>query len=202
MADPAHHGARGVVLARSTDDGASCTTTTVTPGLAAPTPEEAVANSVPDVPVSPFGAAPRNVWVSWRRSYTEASERATEAWAARSVDGGETFAPEVRAIEADPGFDPPRVVDDARGTAYWFQRSRPASGAEGEAPKPSPLLMVRSTDGGRSWAQRQVGEQDVVMEEPLAAVSPQGDALYLAWADGRNGDLDVFSNRSADGGES
>jgi hypothetical protein len=202
VADPAHHGARGVVLARSTDDGASWTTTTVTPGLAPPTPDEAVANFVPDVFVSPFGAAPRTVWVSWRRSYAEASERATEAWAARSGDGGGTFAPEVRAIEADPGFDAPRVVEDAQGTAYWFQRSRPASASEGEAPKPSPLLMARSTDGGRTWAQREVGQQDVVMEEPLAAVSPEGDALYLAWADGRNGDLDVFFSRSADGGES
>lgn len=202
VADPAHHGARGVVLARSTDDGANWTTTTVAPGPAPPTPDEAVANFVPDVFVSPFGSAPRTVWVSWRRSYTEASGRATEGWAARSDNGGATFAPEVRAMEADPGFDAPRVVEDAQGTAYWFQRSRPAGGAEGEAPEPSPLLMARSTDGGRTWNRRAVGQQDVVMEEPLAAVSPEGDALYLAWADGRNGDLDVFFSRSADGGES
>jgi hypothetical protein len=40
------------------------------------------------------------------------------------------------------------------------------------------------------------------MEEPLAGVSPEGDVLYVAWADGRNGDLDVFFMRSTDGGDS
>ena len=202
VADPAHSGARGVVLARSTDDGATWTTTTVTPGRAPSTPDEAVANFVPELFVSPFGSAPRTVWVSWRRSYTEASERSTEAWAARSGDGGKNFGAEVRAIEADPGFDAPRVVEDAQGTTYWFQRARPASGAEGEPPKPSPLLMARSADGGKTWTESEIGQQDVVVEEPLAAVSPEGDALYLAWADGRNGDLDVFFSRSVDGGES
>lgn len=202
VADPAESGARGVVLARSSDRGETWATTTVAPATTPPTPDEAVSNFVPDVYVSPFGDAPRTVWVSWRRSYTEASGRTTEGWAARSTDGGATFGAEVRAIEKNPGFDAPRIVEDAQGTVYWFQRERPASGAEGEPPKPSPLLMARSHDGGRTWRQGEVGQADVVMEEPLAAVSPAGDAVYLAWADGRNGDLDVFFSRSSDGGES
>ena len=202
VADPAQNGARSVVLARSSDRGQTWTTTTVAPAQAPPTPDEAVANFVPDVFVSPFGNAPRTVWVSWRRSYTEASERTTEGWAAKSTDGGASFGPEFRAIEKNPGFDAPRIVQDAEGTVYWFQRERPPSGEEGEEPKPSPLLMARSGDGGETWRESELGQADVVMEEPLAAVSPAGDVLYLAWADGRNGDLDVFFSRSADGGES
>ena len=202
VADPAQLGARSVVLARTSDQGTTWETTTVAPAKVPPTPDEAVANFVPDLFVSPFGDAPRTVWVSWRRSYTESSEKATEAWAAKSTDGGKTFGSEFQAIAKNPGFDAPRIVQDAAGTVYWFQRERPASGEEGDPPKPSPLLMARSEDGGSTWTESEVGQADVVMEEPLAAISPAGDALYLAWADGRNGDLDVFFMRSEDGGES
>lgn len=202
VADPAAMGARSVVLARSSDQGATWTSSTVAPAVVPPTPDEAAANFVPDLFVSPFGDAPRTVWVSWRRSFTEASEKTTEGWAAKSTDGGKTFGAELRAMEKNPGFDAPRIVEDVEGTVYWFQRERPASGAEGEAPKPSPLLMARSDDGGGTWRQSDVGQADVVMEEPLAAVSPDGDVLYLAWADGRNADLDVFFMRSTDGGDS
>lgn len=202
VADPSEMGARSVVLARSVDQGQTWTTTTVAAAIVPPTPEEATANFVPDVFVSPFGAAPRTVWVSWRRSYTEASEKTTEGWAAKSTDGGKTFGAELRAMEKNPGFDAPRVIQDAKGTVYWFQRERPASGAEGDPPKPSPLVMAVSNDGGSTWSEREVGQADVVMEEPLAGISPAGDALYLAWADGRNGDLDVFFMRSTNGGES
>lgn len=202
VADPADKGARSVVLARSVDQGQTWTTTTVAKAVVPPTPEEASANFVPDLFVSRFGQAPRTVWVSWRRSFTESSEKITEGWAARSTDGGATFGAELRAMEKNPGFDAPRIVQDAKGTVYWFQRERPASGAEGDPPKPSPLLMATSTDGGSTWSQGEVGQADVVMEEPLAGISPTGDTLYLAWADGRNGDLDVFFMRSSDGGES
>jgi hypothetical protein len=200
VADPAARGGRSVVLARSEDDARTWNLTTVAEAPVPARPEDAVANFVPDLFVDPFGRAPRTVWVSWRRSFTEASERTTEGWAAKSTDGGATFGPEVRAIEKDPGFDAPRVLQDSRGTVYWFQRERPPEGAEGEPPKPSPLLMARSEDGGRTWVPGDLGQSDVVMEEPLAGVSPEGDALYVAWADGRNGDLDLFFTRSVDGG--
>ncbi len=200
VADPAAQGSRNVVLARSRDDGRTWATTTVTEAPIPARQEDAAANFVPDLFVDPFGTAPRTVWVSWRRSFPETSERTTEGWAAKSTDGGVTFAPETRAIEKDPGFDAPRVLQDRNGTVYWFQRERPPEGAEGEAPKPSPLLMARSDDGGRTWSPGELGQSDVVMEEPLAGVSPEGDALYVAWADGRNGDLDLFFTRSVDGG--
>jgi len=202
VADPVAKGARSVVLARSLDQGRTWTTTTVAPAGVPATPQDAAANFVPDLFVSPFGGSPRTVWVSWRRSYTDASGRTTEGWAAKSTDGGSTFGAEVRGMEKNPGFDAPRIVQDSKGTVYWFQRERPASGAKGDPPKPSPLVMAVSTDGGSTWSEREVGQADVVMEEPLAGISPTGDTLYLAWADGRNGDLDVFFIRSTNGGES
>ena len=201
VADPAAGGPRNVVLARSDDGGDSWSTTLVAEAPIAAQPQDAVTNFVPDLFVNPFDEAPHEVWVSWRRSFTDASGRVTEGWARRSTDGGKTFGPELRGIEANPGFDAPRVVTDAEGRAYWFQRERPARPAEGEEPKPSPLRGARSDDGGQTWQELQLGEAHLVMEEPLAAVSPEGDALYLAWADGRNGDLDVFFMRSTDAGK-
>lgn len=199
VADPAAMGARGVVLARSDDGGESWRTTTVTAPPVPATPDEAVTNFVPDLFVDQLGEG-RHVWVSWRRSFSEASERSTEGWAARSVDGGRTFEPEVRALEANPGFDAPRIVMDEQDTVYWFQRERPPSAAEGEQAKPSSLLMARSGDGGRTWEKSELGQAQMVMEEPVAGLSPDGRTLYVAWADGRNGDLDVFFMRSTDGG--
>ena len=201
VADPAAGGARGVVLARSDDGGSSWSTTLVAEAPIPAQPQDAVTNFVPDLFVNPFDEAPHEVWVSWRRSFTDASGRVTEGWARRSTDGGKTFGPELRGIEANPGFDAPRVVIDAQSRAFWFQRERPARPAEGEEPKPSPLRGARSDDGGRTWQELKLGQAHLVMEEPLAAVSPEGDALYLAWADGRNGDLDVFFMRSTDAGD-
>lgn len=201
VAEPAAMGGRSIVLARSPDQGDTWSTTTVTRAPAVATPEEAVGNFVPDVFVSPFGAPPRTVWVSWRRSFTSAADRTTEGWAAVSTDGGRSFGPEVRGLVANPGFDAPRVVVDGRGTAYWFQRERPDRAAEGEPPNPSPLLMATSRDGGRTWREGDVGVSHVVMEEPLVGVSPDGDTVYLVWADASNGDLDVFLSRTTDGGE-
>lgn len=200
VAEPAAQGGRSIVLARSTDAGDTWTTTTVTRAPAVSRPEDAVANFVPDLFVNQVGKGPRTVWVSWRRSFTPDSKKGTEGWAAASTDGGRTFAPEVRGLTADPGFDAPRVVVDAAGAVYWFQRERLPRAPAGEAPKPARILMARSTDGGRTWAEGDVGQSGLVLEEPLAAVSEDGKTLYLAWEDTSNGDLDLFFKSSGDGG--
>lgn len=203
VADPAALGGRSVVLARSEDGGDSWDTTVVAEAPTPSKPEDAVANFEPDVFVDSLGDAPRTVWVSWRRSFDSSSEKPTEGWAAVSKDGGKTFDPEVRPFEKNPGFDAPHLVMDDEGATYWFQREvPPEQGEQGGEPNPSPMFMAKSEDDGASWDVSEVGEEEVVLEEPWAEVAPDGSNLYLVWADGRSGtDVDVFFKRSTDGGE-
>ena len=204
VADPAALGGRSVVLARSEDDGESWDVTTVAEAPIPDSPKGAVANFEPYVFVDPFGEAPRKIWVSWRRSFHSSSSKGTEGWAALSTDGGETFGDEVRPFNKNPGFDAPHLVMDDQGTVYWFQRERPPEQEEpGAEPLASSLFMAKSTDDGQAWEMSQLGEADVVMEEPWAGVSPDGQNLYVVWADGRSKtDLDIFFKRSTDRGAS
>ncbi len=194
-------GPRSIVLARSVDEGASWLTTMVAEAPVPADPNEAFANFEPSLFIDPFGSAPRTVWMSWRRSFAN-REKPTEGWAAVSTDGGDTFGDAVRAFELDPGFDAPKIAMDSDGTVFWFQKERPPSPAEGEETSPHRLLMAHSGDGGQLWQQVEIDQAQPVLEEPLAGVSPDGDTLYLAWADARNGDLDIFFMRSTDRGQS
>ncbi|MBW3649768.1 MAG: glycoside hydrolase, partial [Actinobacteria bacterium] len=73
---------------------------------------------------------------------------------------------------------------------------------------PFALVVTRSDDGGRTFSQGVEVDDDVVParrflvflpEFPSLAAARDG-SLYVAWADGRNDDEDVFMRRSGDGG--
>jgi len=72
------------------------------------------------------------------------------------------------------------------------------------------LLLARSTDGGRSFSQAVVDNDQVrphaflayLPPFPALAVSADGRRLYAAWSDGRQGAPDVLLRRSDDGGRS
>ncbi len=73
------------------------------------------------------------------------------------------------------------------------------------------LVLARSTDSGKTFDSEEVVDDDLVPTErflvylpqfPSIAIDPRNGSLYIAWADGRNGDSDVFLRRSADGGRS
>jgi len=72
---------------------------------------------------------------------------------------------------------------------------------------PFALVVTRSTDGGKTFAPGTEFESDIVATRrflPFLPELPQlaaGDGkLYATWADGRDGDDDVFLRSSADGG--
>lgn len=134
--------------------------------------------------------------------------------AVRSEDGGQTFAPpvvisdpeRVRVGGASPGVDDQGVVtvlyEDFKGDRRDFEN------LEGPVfEDPFALVVTRSTDGGQTWTRGQEFEAGLIParrflvylpESPSLAVAGNGN-LYVAWADGRNGDEDVFVKRSTDG---
>ncbi|MDQ3931477.1 MAG: glycoside hydrolase [Actinomycetota bacterium] len=146
----------------------------------------------------------------------------------RSTDGGRSFSPPVPVSE--PGRErvaaATPVVDD-EGPRGW-PRSWRSTGRllvlyedfksdrrdfeflEGPpAEEPFALVLTASTNGGHSFSPGLEVESHVVPtrrflvflpEFPSIAVGPDG-SLLVAWADGLNGDEDVFLRRSEDGGQ-
>lgn len=135
--------------------------------------------------------------------------------AARSTDGGRRFSEPVRVSDANrprvgaasPAIDPSTgnlfvLYEDFKGDARDFRN------LEGPPwPEPFALVLSRSTDGGRTFAEVEV-ESGVVAtkrflvftpEFPSLAAGPDG-RLYVSWAGGRAGNSDVFLRRSDDGG--
>lgn len=135
--------------------------------------------------------------------------------AARSQDGGKTFSPPVRVSDAQRervGAASAVIDSDGRLVVLYqdFKSNRrDFAGLEGPvAEMPFALVMARSDDGGSSFPPGVEVESGVVParrflvflpEFPSLAAGPRG-SLYVAWADSRNGDEDVFLRRSADGG--
>jgi hypothetical protein len=135
--------------------------------------------------------------------------------AARSTDGGRTFSDPVvvsdlrrpRVAAASPVVDRDgRLVvlyEDFKSDRrdFEFLEGPPAE-------EPFALVLTVSTDGGRTFSLGQELESGVVAtrrflvflpEFPSLAAGADG-SLVVSWADGRNGDEDVFLRRSADGG--
>ena len=137
--------------------------------------------------------------------------------ASRSTDGGVTFTPPTPVSDANRtrvGAATPVV--DARGdlvVLYQDFKSDRRDFEFLEGPpweEPFALVLSRSTDGGRSFSAGTELESGIVptrrflvflVEFPSLAAGPDG-RLYASWADGRNGDEDVFLRSSEDGGSS
>lgn len=137
--------------------------------------------------------------------------------AAHSTDGGKTFSEPVQV--SDP--DRQRVAAatpaiDSNGNLVvlygdFKDDSRDFQNLDGP-PWDEPFALVASVskDGGKTFSKGVEVDSDILPlrrflvflpEFPGLAAGPNG-SLYVTWADGRNGDLDVFLRRSGDGGAS
>lgn len=122
-------------------------------------------------------------------------------WFAKSIDGGQTFLPNV---QVDDGLDyailPTLAVGDD-GTIYaaWQDRRSPYSFWQ--------VYFSKSTDGGVTFTPDVVvndtagGIQNHPHRNPSMAVDSAG-IIYIAFDDGRNGpgNYDIYFSRSTDGG--
>ena len=135
--------------------------------------------------------------------------------AARSSDGGASFSAPVPVSDAERvrvGAASP-VVDEQGDVVVLYQDykddRRDFEGLEGPPVEgPFALVVTRSTDGGATFSPGTEIESGIVPtkrflvflpEFPALAAGPAGH-LQVAWYDGRNGDEDVFTRHSPDGG--
>ncbi|MDP9441835.1 MAG: glycoside hydrolase [Actinomycetota bacterium] len=135
--------------------------------------------------------------------------------ATHSTDGGKTFTTPVMVSDparqrvgaaspvVDSGGDLVVLYQDFKGDRRDFEFLEGPPWGE-----PFALVVTRSTDGGKTFSPGVEADAGLVPtrrflvflpEFPSLAAGRDGN-LYLAWADGRNGDEDVFLRRSQDGG--
>ena len=144
------------------------------------------------------------------------SGRPAQIVTARSDDGGKTFGAPVQV--SDPQRErvvAPSPVIDSDGALVILYQDLKANRRDYEnqpgpvAELPFALVVTRSTDGGRTFTPGNEFETEVLAtrrflpflpELPQLAASPDGK-LYATWADGRDGDDDVFVRTSSDDGQ-
>lgn len=131
-----------------------------------------------------------------------------------STDGGQTFSDPVQVSDAKRllvAAPTPLVAHD--GTLFvlyqdyksdlddYNNRATPYQGTFA-------VMLARSADQGKTFSQVVVDDQQVRPHRfliylppfPSLAVAADGNRLYAAWSDGRDGAPDVFLRRSDDGG--
>jgi hypothetical protein len=160
--------------------------------------------SVTDAP-QPFGsfsfhslqaARGDTVYAAWLDGRTGKSA----TFVTRSVDGGRTWAPNVRVEDGGESCPCCRTAIAAgRGDTVYaaWRKVHPGNVRE--------VVVARSADGGHTWAAPVAAQTDgwVIDGCPHAGPSMQVDAagrVHIAWWSGKQGAAGVFYARSDDGG--
>jgi hypothetical protein len=155
-----------------------------------------------------------NLYVAWTRFDVYGSakpEHKSHIYFSRSLDSGKSFAVP-RKISEQPG--------DARDKSDTLMGACPAVGLKGEVyvvwSGPKSLTLAKSTDAGLNFGKNTAIADCAGWDFPVAGVGRASGyasvgvditegkdrgSVYVAWADTRNGDPDVFLIVSRDGGE-
>lgn len=156
-------------------------------------------------------------WAHAERLSQLAFDEPPRIMASHSTDGGRSWSEPVRVSDADRrwvGAAVPVVTSDGELVVVYEDfkdDARDFRNLEGPAyPDPFGLVAARSTDGGATFTEGVEFESDVQPLERFLAFLPvfpsvasgPGGRILVTWADGRNGDMDVFLRESADGGRS
>ena len=144
-----------------------------------------------------------NLYVGWTRwTLTD-----SEMMFSRSTDNASTWSPPIE-IDRHPGL--PR---DDNGAAEGFAG---AVGPDGRVyavwSQDNDIFLTTSRDGGKTFARaRAIIHTAPIMFAvqtlerangfPQVGIDPHTRQLYVTWSDYRNGDIDVFSATSTDGGK-
>ncbi|MBI3811421.1 MAG: exo-alpha-sialidase [Nitrospirae bacterium] len=120
----------------------------------------------------------------------------SDAFFAKSADGGMTFGPNVR-VNDDTGKArqyKPSLGLDAAGGIYIIWRDDRRGHAD--------IFFARSGDGGKTFSKNRLLNDDTgwaYQGNPAIGVSPEGN-VYAAWSDDRNGQGDIYFTASRDRG--
>lgn len=138
------------------------------------------------------------VYVTWTRF-----EYAYPIYFSRSTDGGASFSPGVEISGPGYSYDQGSIpVVGPNGELYVFWQNYNVDS----------IRFNKSLDGGQTWGNASQVAAIAPLNCPLpggnfrcdsfpaAAVDPTNGYLYVAWADERNGDADIYYTRSTDGG--
>ncbi|PSO50836.1 MAG: hypothetical protein BRC31_07125 [Actinobacteria bacterium QS_5_72_10] len=158
--------------------------------------------------------------VYWERDHAIEGEPPREIMYTRSADGGASFT---EPTTIDPGNQstsrPPLLAADAdNGNLYmvWFANQE-VRNVDAEEPQRHDILLRASRDGGDTWQDRRVLNEDLDANQfdPGIAVAPSGH-IDVAWYDfrhsptppadvsgqgGEDGVAHVYYTYSTDGGE-
>jgi putative cell wall-binding protein len=121
-----------------------------------------------------------------------------------SNDGGTTWsAPVVASSTSDQIREPAAPVVGPDGAVYvaWRNRNAPSTA-------PHPLVVAKSTDGGRTWTQTDVAmmlpgpaSANNAAGFPRLAIDPKTNTLYVAYCNfSSQGNVDVYVQHSTDDG--
>lgn len=122
----------------------------------------------------------------------------SDAFFAKSVDGGATFGPNIR-VNDDTGHSrqyKPSLGLDAAGRIYLIWRDDRRGHAD--------IFFARSEDGGKTFTKNLRLNDDTgwaYQGNPSIGVSPEG-IVYAAWSDDRNGQGDIYFTVSRNQGKS
>jgi len=199
----AHNASRSGLFVRRSLDGGKTWEADHIPIIEHPTepgmPWEDKPYIVSDVSSSPYSG---NLYVGWTRWTLKDSE----IMLSRSTDDGKTWSKPIE-IDKHPGL--PR---DDNGAAEGFDGAVGPDGALFAVwSQDNDIMLTSSRDGGKSFSRaRAIIHTAPIMFAvqtlerangfPQIAIDPRSRKLYVTWSDYRNGDLDVFSSTSTDGG--
>lgn len=139
-----------------------------------------------------------NIYIAWQDT-RDRPEDYYEVYFSKSTDGGFSFSPNLRISDVE-GFvysGHPSIAADSFGNVYivWQDDRNPSQGYD--------IYMAKSTDGGESFGDNVIiGEDlaDMSQVDPDVAVNSFGD-IYVVWQGWSDGDNDIYSAFSTDGGE-
>jgi len=133
-------------------------------------------------------ASGSNVHVVW----SDGRDGSDEIYIKRSTDGGASWDPDLRLTSSGAGSWVPSVTASGSYVHVVWEDYRDGN---------EEIYTKRSTNGGTSWdGDHRLTNNSAYSEYPSVTVS--GLNVHVVWQDNRDGNFEIYTNRSTNGGTS